>query len=176
MIGVMIHNFNLPPQNWQMLLAPLYATGSHQVNGIAHFNYAWYPAHPRLSPNHPLIPAPSQNANFPATYSPFRMIEAGVNASRFSTLSGADSNNHQIFGGFYKVVPYVRLYFPKSSPRSTRDSWLEWKTYLIGEKNLGNYVLKTTDSLYYPTAGKYEFRYLNQLSFTILDQPRPLSL
>ena len=146
MIGVMIHNFNLPPQNWQMLLAPLYATGSHQVNGIAHFNYAWYPGS-----------------------STFRMIEAGVNASRFSTFSGADSNSHQIFGGFYKVVPYVRLYFPKSSPRSTQDSWLEWKTYLIGEKNFGNYVLKTTDSLYYPTAGKYEFRYLNQLSYTILD-------
>jgi hypothetical protein len=149
MIGVMIHNFNLPPQNWQMLLAPLYATGSHQVNGIAHFNYAWYPG----ASSHPT----------------FRMIEAGVNASRFSTLSGIDSNGHHIFGGFYKVVPYVRLYFPKSSPRSTQDSWLEWKTYLIGEKNLGNYVLKTTDSLYYPTAGKYEFRYLNQLSFTILD-------
>jgi hypothetical protein len=30
-------------------------------------------------------------------------------------------------------------------------------------------VLKSTDSLYYPTVGKYEFRYLNQLSFTILD-------
>jgi Peptidase family M1 domain len=146
MIGVIIHNFNLPPERWQMLLAPLYATGSHQLNGIAHFNYVWYPGS-----------------------SAFRMIETGVNASRFSTFSGTDSNNHQIFGGFYKVVPYVRLYFPRSSPRSTRDSWLEWKTYLIGEKNLGNYVLKTTDSLYYPTAGKYEFRYLNQLSYTILD-------
>ena len=172
MIGVMIHNFNLPPQNWQMLLAPLYAVGSHQVNGIAHFNYAWYPGSSTALAQSSARPRAesSQNANFPATYSPFRMIEAGVNASRFSTLSGTDSNSHQIFGGFYKVVPYVRLYFPKSSPRSTQDSWLEWKTYLIGEKDLGNYVLKTADSLYYPTAGKYEFRYLNQLSFTILDQ------
>jgi Peptidase family M1 domain len=165
MIGVLIHNFNLPPQNWQMLLAPLYATGSHQLNGIAHFNYAWYP--PAAQPSHN-APASSIDRSLDRSLA-FRMIEAGVNASRFSTLSGTDSNGHQIFGGFYKVVPYVRLYFPKSSPRSTQDSWLEWKTYLIGEKNLGNYVLRTTDSLYYPTAGKYEFRYLNQLSFTILD-------
>jgi hypothetical protein len=163
MIGVLIHNFNLPPQNWQMLLAPLYATGSHQVNGIAHFNYAWYPG--SSGSPHAWSAGPTPAPSHPA----FRMIEAGVNASRFSTLSGTDSNGHQIFGGFYKVVPYVRLYFPKSSPRSTQDSWLEWKTYLIGEKNLGNYVLKTADSLYYPTTGKYEFRYLNQLSFTILD-------
>jgi hypothetical protein len=153
MIGVLIHNYNLPPEPWQILFAPLYATGSHQVNGILHFNYAWYP-----------------HSSNPAPHAAFRMIEAGVNASRFSTLSGVDSNSHNIFGGFYKVVPYVRLYFPKSSPRSTQDSWLEWKTYLIGEKNLGNYVIKTSDSLYYPTAGKYEFRYLNQLSYTILDR------
>jgi hypothetical protein len=145
MIGALIHNFNLPPDNWQLLAAPLYATASHQFNGLIHFNYAWYP------------------------HRSFRRIEAGINASRFSTISGTDSNSHSIFGGFYKVVPYLRLYFPRSSPRSTLNSWLEWKTYLIGEKSFNNYVLKSTDSLYYPTAGKYEFRYLNQLNFTILD-------
>ena len=145
MIGALIHNYNLPPDNWQLLAAPLYATESHQFNGLVHFNYAWYP------------------------HRSFRLIEAGINASRFSTISGTDSNSHSIFGGFYKVVPYLRLFFPKSSPRSTQDSWLEWKTYFIGEKSFNNYVLKSTDSLYYPTVGKYEFRYLNQLSFTILD-------
>jgi Peptidase family M1 domain len=145
MIGAIIHNFNLPPDNWQLLAAPLYAIGSHQLNGLLHVNHAWYPHHS------------------------LRLIEAGINASRFSTISGADSNSRPIFGGFYKVVPYLRMFFPKSSPRSTQDSWLEWRTYLIGEKSFNNYVLKSTDSLYYPTAGKYEFRYLNQLSFTILD-------
>jgi hypothetical protein len=155
MIGALIHNYNLPPERWQFLLAPLYATASHQLNGIAHFNYAWYPG----------SSAPAQ----PAGQRVFRLIEAGINASRFSTISGTDSNSHSIFGGFYKVVPYLRLFFPKSSPRSTRDSWLEWKTYLIGERSFNNYVLKSTDSLYYPTVGKYEFRYLNQLTFTILD-------
>lgn len=155
MIGAVIHNFNLPPERWQMLLAPLYGTVSHQLNGAAHFNYAWHPGSSVLA----------QSAGHPA----FRLIEAGINASRFSTIGGTDSNSHSIFGGFYKVVPYLRLFFPKSSPRSTRDSWLEWKTYLIGERSFNNYVLKSTDSLYYPTVGKYEFRYLNQLSFTILD-------
>jgi hypothetical protein len=173
MIGVLIHNFNLPPERWQLLLAPLYATGSHQLNGVAHFGYSWYPGSPAQSDrpgspaqSSPLSPSPRPGAS---DHPAFRLIEAGVNTSRFSTIDGADSNSHQLFGGFYKVVPYVRLYFPKSSPRSTRESWLEWKTYLIGEKELNNYVQKSTDSLYYPTAGSYNFRYLNQLSFTTRD-------
>jgi hypothetical protein len=145
MIGALIHNFNLPPDNWQLLAAPLYATASHQLNGLIHFNYAWYPNHS------------------------FRLVEAGINGSRFSTISGADSNGHAIFGGFYKVAPYFRVIFPRTSVGSTREIGLEGKVYLIGEKSFDNYVLKSTDSLYYPTAGKYDFRYLNQLSFTIVD-------
>jgi hypothetical protein len=178
MIGALIHNFNLPPERCQLLLAPLYATASHQLTGVAHFNYAWYPRaaadpYPTTDPHPNSGPPDPHPASLSATQSPahpgFRLIESGINASRFSTISGTDSNGHTLFGGFYKVVPYLRLFFPKSSPRSTRDSWLEWKTYLIGEKAFNNYVQKSTDSLYYPTAGKYEFRYLNQLSFTILD-------
>ena len=58
MVGLLIHNFNLPPGNWQLLAAPLYATVSHQFNGLLHFNYAWYP------------------------HRSFRMIEAGINGEQ----------------------------------------------------------------------------------------------
>ena len=146
MVGALIHNYNLPPERWQLLAAPMYATGSHQWNGLLHFNYAWYPR---------------QN---------FRLIEAGINSSRFSTMSGTDSSGHAIFGGFYKIAPYFRLFFPRSSPASTRTVELEGKAYLIGEKGFDNYVLKSTDSLPYPVAGKFDFRYLNQLAFTIRDE------
>jgi hypothetical protein len=160
MIGAVIHNFNLPPQRWQLLLAPLYAANSHQLNGVAHFNYAWYPR----------SPAPGQSApGLSPAHPAFRMIEAGINGSRFSTLSGTDSSNHAIFAGFYKVAPYVRLFFPPPFVGSTRETTLEAKTYLIGERSFNNYVLKSTDSLYYPVLTNYDFRYLNQLTFTIRD-------
>jgi hypothetical protein len=93
----------------------------------------------------------------------------GLDGGRFSTLSGIDSNGNKIFGGFYKLVPSARLTFKEPTPRSTKERWIEWKTWLIGEKAFNNYVLKTSDSNYYPTAGKYVFRYLNQLSFNIED-------
>ena len=85
---------DLAQKHWQLLAAPMYATGSHQWNGVVHFNYAWYPR---------------QN---------FRLIEAGINGSRFSTMSATDSSGHAICGGFYKIAPYFRLFFPRSSPAS----------------------------------------------------------
>lgn len=147
MAGGLIHNLNLPPDPFQFILAPLYATNSHQLNGIGHLSYRWYPA---------------ETARF-------RKIEIGVGGGRFSTLSGIDTNDHKIFGGFYKITPSLRLTFRNTSPRSTGENWIEWKTYLIGEKGFDNYMLKTTDSLYYPVAGKYHFRYLNQLTLNIQD-------
>jgi hypothetical protein len=146
MVGALIHNYNLPPEHWQLLAAPMYATGSHQLSGLLQFNYAWFP---------------HQN---------FHRVEAGINGSHFSTMSGTDSNGRAIFAGVYKVVPYFRLVFPRSSIASTRTVELEGKAFLFSERSFGNYVLKSTDSLPYPVAGKYDFRYLNQLAFTIRDE------
>ncbi|HXD79671.1 MAG TPA: hypothetical protein VN616_17770, partial [Puia sp.] len=145
MVGAMVHNFNLPPERFQVLATALYGTVSQKWNGLFRLNYSWYPDRR------------------------FRRIDAGVNGSRFSTASGTDSNGHAIYGGFYKIVPYLRFFFPRPSIGSTRESWLEYATFFIGESTFDNYVLKSTDSLYYPTPGKYKFRYLNQLSYTIRD-------
>lgn len=144
MIGALIHNFDLPPNNIQFLLAPLYATNSRQLNGIGQASYTWYPG------------------------DRFQKIEIGLGGSRFSTLPGIDSNGNKLFGGFYKAVPSLRITLKNNTARSTLERWIEWKTWLIGEKGL-NYLLKTSDSSYYPAVGKYVFRYLNQLSFNIED-------
>jgi hypothetical protein len=146
MVGLLVHNYNLPPDRLQFLAAPLYATASHSLEGLGRISYTWYPD------GH------------------FRKVELGLAASRFATLSALDSNGKKIFGGFYKVAPYLRLYFPKPDPRSTRTGWVEWKTYFIGEKDLDDYVPRTSDSTLFPTEGKYEFRYLNQLSLQLGDQ------
>jgi len=145
MVGALIHNYNLPSDPFQFYLAPLYATGSHQLTGVGGLNYSWYPRQT------------------------FRKIEMGISGERFSSISGVDSNGKKITGGYYKLVPTLRLTFPKSSARSTRETVIEWKTYLIGEKELDHYVQKSTDSFYYPTEGPYNFRYLNQLRLDVHD-------
>jgi hypothetical protein len=145
MAGALIHNFNFPPDPWQFFVMPLYATKSHQLEGAGALIRTIYPR------RH------------------FQKILLTVGAARFSSASAADSNGHTLFGGYYKITPAVRLVFPNSTARSTLQRSVEWKTFLIGEKMLDNYVLKASDSLFYPTPGKYNFRYLNQLSLVVRD-------
>jgi hypothetical protein len=145
MAGALVHNFNLPPGPWQFFAMPLYATKSHQLDGAGALIRTVYPR------RH------------------FQKILLTVAGARFSSASGVDSNGHALFGGYYKITPSIRLVFPNEVARSTVQRSLEWKTFLIGEKMLNNYVEKSTDSLFYPTPGTYSFRYLNQLSLLIRD-------
>lgn len=147
MVGALVSNINnQPPSRLQFFALPLYATVSHRVNGTGGLFYPIYPDHG------------------------LQQIQLGIGVSRYSTNNATDSNGHTIFGGFYKFTPSVRIVFPEKDIHSTQELALEWKTYLIGENQLDHYVLKTSDSFYYPTAGKYGFRYLNQLSFEIRDR------
>ncbi|MDP4216447.1 MAG: M1 family metallopeptidase [Bacteroidota bacterium] len=145
MAGLVVHNYDLPASPFQFLFCPLYAHESKQLNGLARFSYSWFPSGPGES-------------------GAIHRIHLAVAAAKFSTFSGTDSNGRQLYGGFYKVVPSLRLTLNNASVRSTADKWIEWKTYLIGERALDHYVRKSADSLFYPTKGNYAFRYLNQLS------------
>jgi len=145
MVGLLVHNFNLPPNPIQFFLAPVYAIGSHQVNGAGGLIATLYPDHG------------------------LQKIQALLNVQRFSSMSATDSNGKTLYGEYYRITPGIRIVFPKAFPRSTVEISIEWKTFLIGEKDLDHFVRKSTDSLYYATPGKYDFRYLNQLSFDIRD-------
>ncbi|WP_276481216.1 M1 family metallopeptidase [Paraflavitalea pollutisoli] len=142
MVGLVLHNISIPTHDFQFILAPLYATNSKQLNGIGNINYTWRPN------------------------KTFNTIELGVTGSRFSTLDGVDSNGAKVFGGFHKVVPSLRFTFRNKSPLSTVEKWIEWKTYLIGEKGF-RYVTDSDDSMTYPSPAAVRNRYLNQLTFNV---------
>lgn len=144
MLGAFIHNYNLPSDNFQFFAAPMFATGSKQFNIISQAAYSWY------------------------TEGKIQKIQAGILFSRFSSLKGIDSNGTKITGGFNKMVPTVRITFKNPGPRSSIEKWIEWKTFLIGEKGF-EYVLKSADSSFYPAEGKMTRRYLNQLTYSITD-------
>lgn len=142
MVGAVLHNVSMPTTNFQFILAPLYATNSKQFNGIGNISYTWRPD------------------------KTFRAIELGLTGARFSTLEGVDSNGAKVFGGFHKVVPSLRFTFRNRSLLSTMEKWIEWKTYLIGERGF-RYVTDSDDSMTYPTPAATRNRYLNQLTFNI---------
>jgi hypothetical protein len=144
MIGLLLHNYNLPTNNFQFILAPLYGTNSSRLNGIGSMSYSWNPTRR------------------------FKQIEISVGASRFSSLSGVDSNDNKVFGGFFKVTPSLRFTFKNKRQLSSVEKWLEWKTFFISEKGF-NYVQDFDDQEFYPEEGKAATRYLNQLTFSLTD-------
>ncbi len=144
MLGILLHNYTLPAAKFQFFLAPLYATGSKQFNGIGSLNYHWYP------------------------YNIFQKIEIGLNGSRFSSNHNLDTTGKKIFESFYKAVPFVKFHF-RQGYRSSLSSWIDIRHFAIGEKQFTNYKYKTgSDSAFtYPTALKSSSRYINQLTFNI---------
>ena len=142
MIGAAIHNYSLPPSHFQFFIAPLYATNSKQLNGIGLLKYTWYPD------------------------DKIQKIETSISGQRFSTKSATDSVSNLIFGGFYKILPSIRFTFKNKNPRSTLEKRIDFRTYLIGEKDF-KYLLYTVDSVLHPIKQNYSFRYLNQLTYNI---------
>jgi hypothetical protein len=145
MLGALIHNINLPENRIEFLFTPLYAFGSKTLEGLGRINYSWHPG------------------------SRFSKISIGLNGGRFDTDKATDSTGKIIFENFVKLVPYIRLDFKPSGPRSTVSKWLDFKTYLITEKSFGQFSVSSKDSLIHPNSVSTDFRYVNQLSFNLRD-------
>ncbi|HYJ37423.1 MAG TPA: hypothetical protein VEV87_02360, partial [Chitinophagaceae bacterium] len=137
-----IHNYNLPSNRFQFLLAPLYATNSKQLTGLGRVSYSWIPDKKVYK------------------------VEAGIGGSRFSTLEAIDSNSQKVFGGFNKIVPFVKVIFNNKNPRDKKTWWLDARTYLISEKQF-EYAYSPADSVFYPYEAAYQSRYVNQLTIGV---------
>lgn len=145
MLGALIHNINLPENRIEFLFTPLYAFGSKTIEGLGRLGYSWHPD------------------------TRFSKISIGLNGGRFDTNKATDSTGKIIFENFVKLVPYIRLDFKPSSPRSTLSKWMDFKTYLITEKSFGQFSVSSKDSLIHPNSVTTNFRYVNQLSFNLRD-------
>jgi hypothetical protein len=145
MLGALIHNINLPVNRVEFLFTPLYAFGSKSLEGLGRISYSLHPD------NH------------------FSKISIGLNGGRFNTDKATDSTGKMIFENFVKLVPYIRLDFKASNPRTTISKWMDFKTYLITEKSFGQFSVSSKDSLIHPNSVETDFRYVNQLSFTLRD-------
>jgi hypothetical protein len=141
MVGLFASNFKLPQNKFGFMLAPLYATNTRQLNGTGRLNYRWY------------------------TNGFVQKVNVGVAASRFATKESRDTLDNRSFQQFYKWVPSATLTFKQPS-RSTIENKLEWKTYLIGEKDFSKFITKAGNDVFYVDSIKNGKRTINQLTFT----------
>ncbi len=139
MIGLMAHNYSLPATKFRFLLAPLYATGSSNLNYLARASYSWYPKQTLYK------------------------AELGIAAASFSADAFQPANGTKLYLGFRKFAPFVKLSLPSPDARKHINRYLQFTSFLINENGLdfktvisgpdtNNVVNKTNTS-----------RYLNQL-------------
>jgi hypothetical protein len=144
-LGILLHNYGVPVQSFHFAVAPLYATGSKQFNFIGHASYTLYGKRK------------------------FQSIIPAVTVARLSTDDGLDENYTNIYKGFFKIVPSLKLVFRKSSPTSTVSKWLQWKSYFISE-GVFDYKqrrLPQDTFTYYAVKGTSVTTNIHQLSFGV---------
>jgi hypothetical protein len=143
MIGALLHNYSLPFNKFQFFVAPLYATGSKEINGIASAGYTWYPG------------SNGQKATL------------SLSAAKFTGDNFKDSTGTKNNQPFTKLVPSFKFTFANKDARSTLTSFVQWKTFFIEETGL-QFARDTNlniDIISYPK----ESRTLNQFQFVLSD-------
>jgi hypothetical protein len=112
-LGLAVHNYNVPAQPLQYVLAPLYATGSQRINGYAHADYHWYPQRGRV-----------HRVN----------VFAGI--ARFGTNSGIGQNNEKLTIGFNKLSFGSTFQLKRRHALSTIERSIDVRAFLISEEQL----------------------------------------
>jgi hypothetical protein len=141
MIGVLLHNYTLPEEKFQFLIAPLYATGSKQLNGVGRIDYKIH-----------------QGDNGEKLV--FSLAGASFNGDVF-----VDSTGKKNFLRFSKIVPGIIYVFASNNPRSHLTKYLQWKTFFITEviPHFARDTVHDADIITYPSVN----RYVNQLKFVM---------
>lgn len=141
MLGAFVHNYSLPATRLQFFAAPLYATGSKALNGIARMAYSWFPG--------------SKGAK----------AELAIAGARFNADSFTDSTGKINYQPFTKLAPSLKFTFANRHARSTVTKFLQFKTFLISETGLRftRDTINDIDVITYPK----EDRILNQLQFVL---------
>jgi len=137
MLGAFVHNYNLPRSRFEFFAAPMYATGSKQINGLGSLSYNFFPGDKG------------------------QRLKIGVAAAHFTGDHFIDSTGKKNFQPFTKIVPTAKFEFANKNPRSTLSKYIQWKTFLIEETGLlfKRDPVTQVDEIAYPK----ERRYVNQL-------------
>ncbi len=143
MIGLGIHNYNLPFSKFQFYVAPMYGFGSNSLNGLARIGYHWFPS------------------------GKIEKISVGLGAMTYSKREGRDTLQGKEFENFYRATPSIKFHFRKPL-QSPVVRTLELKSYLVGEKDFSAFSRKGSDSLdenLYVGNTTTDFYYVNQVTF-----------
>lgn len=141
MPGLIVHNYNIPNSKFNFLLAPLYSTGAAQLNGYMRISYR------------------------EGDHTTDKRWLIGTDLMRFSKRAAMDTFDNQRFENFSRLSPFIRLTLPVP-PRSTIRQIIEFRTFIINEKDFSSFISKSDSSdIIYVRNSSSASRYINQLSY-----------
>lgn len=110
MIGGMLHNYQLPLQKFQFLVAPMYATGSSQLAGAV-----------RVSWNH---------------FTKRTWLEASVSGMHYSVNDYEDENNPKLYLGLTRIVPSIKVSL-YNKDLTEKSKWtFQLRSFILNEQQL----------------------------------------
>ena len=141
MLGAVVHNYNLPPSNFQFVAVPLFATGTKKINGIGRMEYNMFP---------------SVNGD---------KLTISLSAAKFTGGSFTDSTNTKNPLQFSKITPSLKYTFANKNPLSKVKKFVQFKTFLINETGIlfKRDFVNNLDVITYPK----EQRYINQFQVSL---------
>lgn len=147
MLGALVHNYTLPEERFQFLVAPMYGTGSQQWNGIGRWSYRLHAG---------------ENGS---------KLTLSLAAETFSGNAFTDSSNKKTTLRFSKIALSLQYIFANNEPTSSITKFIQWKTFFINEQHLlfSRDTILNKDNISFPSTN----RYINQLRF-VVDNPRAL--
>lgn len=141
MIGGAIHNYQLPLNKFNFFVAPLYATGSKQLNGAARFSY---------------------NV-FEKKY----WLETSVSGTSYS-FNSYDDGIKPLYQRLVRIVPSIKLVLYNKDLLSTKRIIIQARSFLLREDELRfKTIFNPTDT--FDVIEKQPVNsYINQLNLTFL--------
>jgi hypothetical protein len=140
MPGIAVSNHVIPFPSVRFYAAPVFAIESKQVNGVAGISY-------RLLPRGRL-----------------QSVYIDVDAISFSTNAADNGTGDGVFARVVRIAPSIRAHLRPPSVDSRVQRVLEFKTFLINERDI-EYTFDGTDFI--AEQGSWTGRYINQLSYQI---------
>ncbi len=111
MVGLMIHNYQLPLNKFDFLLAPLYATNSKAFNGVGRLSYSIFKKR--------------------------SWVEFSVSGEKYSinsTDQNVPVNGQELYFGLTRIVPSVKITLYDKDLRSTRKYSIQARTFILSQE------------------------------------------
>ncbi len=149
MIGAAIHNYQLPLSKLNFIAAPMYATGTNQVNFYGRMGYRWI-----------IKKGFIDQISLNSSASTFTYKQSNYQDSLFPK---------KLNFSYFKIDPTIRFTFRNKSLLSSQKKFIQLKYYSIGEE-VGTGKTVEFNNQYFDSAYKVKtYRQLLQFKFKIQD-------